>query len=87
MIADKDRSGFFGASDSGYIMRKWNTPTFEKWWRVKQGLDVNDYTNEAMEAGTAYEHKILDALSIPCLEKDKQIIIGKQKLVYMQLLF
>lgn len=77
MITDHDRSGYIGASDTGYVMRKWNTPTFEKWWRVKQGLEVNNFTNDAMKAGTAYEHKILDALGIPMLEKDKQIIIGR----------
>lgn len=77
MIADKDRSGYIGASDTGYVMRKWNTATFEKWWRVKQGIDVMDFESDAMKAGTAYEHKILDSLGIPGLEKDKQIIIGR----------
>lgn len=77
MIADKRRDGYIGASDSGYVMGKWSTKTFEKWWRVKQGFETNDFTNEAMQAGTAYEHKILDALGIPGLEKDKQIIHGR----------
>jgi len=77
MIADKDRSGYIGASDTGYVMRNWSTKTFEKWWRVKQGIEKNDFTNEAMMAGTAYEHKILDALTIPGLEKDKQIFKGR----------
>lgn len=77
MISDKDRSGYFGASDTSYIMRKWDTKTFEQWWRVKQGITVNDLTNDAMMAGTAYEHKILDALNIPGMEKDKQIIVGR----------
>lgn len=77
MISDKDRSGYIGASDTGMVMRNWNTKTFEKWWRVKQGILVYDFSTDAMKAGTAYEHKILDALGIPDLEKDKQIIKGR----------
>lgn len=77
MIASKDRSGYIGASDTQYVMGNWNTKTFENWWRVKQGITQNNFTNEAMQTGTAYEHKILDALDIPELEKDKQIINGR----------
>lgn len=77
MIENKDRSGYIGASDSGYVMRSWGTATFEKWWRVKQGFEKNEFSNDAMKAGTAYEHKILDALNIPGMEKDKQIIKGR----------
>lgn len=74
MIIDKSRANFIGASDSCYVMGNWNTKTFENWWRVKQGIVQNNFTNEAMMAGTAYEHKILDSLGIMGLEKDKQII-------------
>ena len=77
MISDNDRSGYIGASDTRYVMGKWNTKSFEKWWREKQGIERNNFTNEAMQTGTAYEHKILDALHIPGLEKDKQIIKGR----------
>lgn len=77
MIADKDRSFYIGASDCKFVMGNWKTKTFEKWWREKQGILKNNFTNEAMQTGTAYEHKILDALGIPGLEKDKQIIDGR----------
>lgn len=77
MISDKDRSGYIGASDTGYVMRSWGTKTFEKWWRIKQGFAESTVQTEAMKAGTAYEHKILDALGIAGLEKDKQIIKGR----------
>lgn len=77
MIADKDRSGYIGASDTGYVMRHWDTKTFDKWWMVKQGFTKNDFSNDAMKAGSAFEHKILDALNIPGMEKDKQIIKGR----------
>lgn len=77
MISEKDRSGYIGASDTHYVMGNWNTKTFENWWRVKQGILQNNFTNDAMMAGTAYEHKILDSLGILGLEKDKQIIIDR----------
>ena len=77
MISNKDRSGYIGASDTVYVMRNWNTKTFERWWRIKQGIEENNISTEAMMAGTAYEHKILDSLNIEGLEKDKQIIIGR----------
>lgn len=76
MIANHDRSGYIGASDTGYVMRSWDTKTFEKWWRIKQGISADHFVSEAMMAGTAYEHAILDSLGIPGLEKDKQIING-----------
>lgn len=76
MISSKDRSGYIGASDTHFVMGNWETKTFAKWWQVKQGFFQNNFTNDAMMAGTAYEHKILDSLNIPGLEKDKQIIKG-----------
>lgn len=77
MIASKDRSGYLGASDTGYVMRSWETKTFEKWWRIKQGFEESNFKSDATMAGTAFEHKILDSLGIPGMEKDKQIIIGR----------
>lgn len=77
MIADKDRSYYIGASDTHFVMGNWKTKTFEKWWKEKQGLIKNNFTTKAMEAGNAWEHKVLDSLGIPGLEKDKQIIQGR----------
>ena len=59
------------------VVGNWNTKTFEKWWLEKIGINRNDIKTEAMQAGTNYEHKILDALEIKNLEKDKQIIIDR----------
>lgn len=73
MIKNQDRSGWFGASDTHFIMGNWNTKTFYKWWAVKCGIIDNNFTTKAMQAGTHYEHRILDALNIPNLKKDKQI--------------
>ena len=77
MITNKDRSGYFGASATKYIVGKWNTKTFQNWWLVKLGLKENNFTNKSMLAGTYFEHKIIDAMNIPGIEKDKQIIIGR----------
>lgn len=80
MISNKDRSGYFGASDTKYITGNWNTKTFQNWWLVKLGLIQNNFENEYMKAGTNFEHKILDSLDIPELEKDNQIIIDKLRI-------
>ena len=77
MIANKDRSGYFGASDTKYIVGNWKTKTFQNWWLVKLGIIQNNFENKYTMAGTNYEHKILDSLNIEKLEKDKQIIIGR----------
>ena len=73
MIADQDRSGWFGASDTATIMGNWNTKTFAKWWAVKLGVDTNHFTNTAMLAGTYFEHAILDYIGAP--RRDHQILL------------
>jgi len=78
MIRSKDRSGWFGASDTSIIMRNWDTKTFCLWWLEKCGLRVNSFSNLAMKTGTSYEHKILDFLGIQ--SRDKQIKIRKYRL-------
>lgn len=59
------------------VVGNWKTKTFEKWWLEKLGLHKSNIKTDAMQAGTNYEHKILEALEIEGLEKDKQIIIGR----------
>ena len=78
MIQSQDRSGWFGASDTATIMGNWKTKTFQKWWLTKLGLDSNHYTNRAMNAGTYYEHAILDYVGAP--RKDHQILIPEYSL-------
>lgn len=77
MIQSQDRSYYIGASDTSIVVGNWNTKTFEKWWLEKLGLNRNYFSNEATKAGNNYEHKILEALEIEDLEKDKQIIIDR----------
>ena len=73
MITDQDRSGWFGASDTAIIMGNWNTKTFKGWWLQKLGLNSSHYASRAMNAGTYYEHAILDHIGAP--RKDYQIIL------------
>lgn len=78
MISEQDRSGFFGASDTSYIMGNWKTKTFQNWWLTKLGISTNHFRNVAMNAGTYYEHAILDVIGVP--RKDHQIIIPEYSL-------
>ena len=80
MIADHDRSGYFGASDTDKVIGNWKTKTWEKWWMQKIGINTDHFDNRYTVAGTNWEHRILDSLDLPDLEKDKQIIIEELKL-------
>lgn len=79
MISDKDRSGWFGASDTPFIIGNWKTATFEKWWMQKLGINRDHFNNKYTSAGTHYEHRILESLGIP-MELDKQIILEDLRL-------
>jgi hypothetical protein len=78
MIADKDRSGWFGGSDTDYIVGNWNTKSFLKWWLIKIGVHKSDFESLAMNAGTHKEHQILEYIGVT--ETDKQILIPEIKL-------
>lgn len=78
MIENHDRSGWFGASDTSYIMGNWKTKTFKSWWMKKLGIDTSHFSTVAMNAGTYYEHAILDTIGSP--RKDHQIIIPEYRL-------
>lgn len=77
MISNHDRSGYIGASDTKYVIGNWKTKTFEKWWLKKIGIDTTNFNNKYTSAGNNFEHKIIDALGIEDIEKDKQIIKGR----------
>ena len=74
MISSKDRSYYIGASDTSFVVGNWETKTFEKWYATKQGIYSMDFASDEMIAGTYWEHRILDALKIKGLEKDRQLI-------------
>lgn len=71
MIANHDRSEWFGASDTARIIGSWKTQTFADWWLVKLGVKESNFTSIAMQTGTYKEHQILDFLKIR--ERDRQI--------------
>lgn len=75
MIASNDRSGYIGASDVQFVIGNWKTKTWEKWWMQKLGINADHFDNRYTVAGTNWEHRILDSLHLPDLEKDNQIII------------
>jgi len=75
MIASHDRSGYFGASDTDKVIGNWKTKTWEQWWMQKIGINTDHFDNKYTIAGTNWEHRILDSLQLPNLEKDKQIIV------------
>ena len=79
MIADKDRSGYFGGSDTDKIIGNYKTATFEKWWMQKIGINRDHFDNKYTLAGTHYEHRILESLDIP-MEYDKQVILEDLRL-------
>lgn len=79
LIASKDRSGWFGASDVDKIVGNWNTKTWTEWWLTKLGIASNNIETVAMNAGTHKEHQILEYVS-PFMEMDKQIIIEDLRL-------
>ena len=78
MIQDHDRTGYIGASDTKYVMGRWNTKTFKAWWDIKTGMEENTVDNIYTRAGNAYEGRILDYLGIE--ERDRQIIIGRLRI-------
>lgn len=80
MIASQDRSGYIGASDVQYVIGNWKTKTWEKWWMQKLGINTDHFDNKYTIAGTNWEHRILDSLQLPGLEKDRQFIIEDLRL-------
>ena len=80
MIQSQDRSGYIGASDVQYVIGNWKTKTWEKWWMQKLGINQDHFDNIYTMAGTNWEHRILDSLHLPNLEKDKQVIIEELRL-------
>lgn len=78
MITSKDRSGWFGASDTWAVMGNWETDTFARIWLEKLGAVRNTFTSPALQAGTLYEHRVLDALGVPI--RDRQIRIRRLRL-------
>ena len=58
-----------------YVIGNWKTKTWEKWWMQKLGINQDHFDNKYTLAGTNWEHRILDSLGIPGLEKDRQFLV------------
>lgn len=80
MITDHDRSGWIGASDVQFVIGNWKTKTWEKWWMQKLGINNDHFDNRYTLAGTNWEHRILDSLQLPGLEKDRQFLLEDLRL-------
>lgn len=79
MIDSKDRSGWFGASDTDRIVGGFDTKTFIDWWLTKEGVTSNNFESAEMNAGTHWEHRILECVNED-MEMDKQILIPELRL-------
>lgn len=78
MIASKDRSDWFGASDASSIMCKWTSKTFEQWWMQKLGINTKSFFTSATQAGTYWEHRILESIGV--VDFDRQILLPEYRL-------
>lgn len=78
MIANSDRSGWFGASDTSMVISKnRNTKSFKQWWAVKLGEQQPEFSgSKYTDAGNKYEHPILRTINEK-IEFDRQICIDK----------
>ena len=78
MIANQDRSEWFGASDTNMVLStKYNTKTFKQWWALKLGEQESDFKgNMYTDAGNKYEHPILLTINEK-MNLDRQIKIEK----------
>ena len=79
MIDSQDRSGWIGASDSDRVVSNFDTKTFIDWWLTKEGVTSNHFESAEMNAGTHWEHRILESVNED-MEMDKQILIPELRL-------
>ena len=81
MIHDTDRRWWFGASDSKMVMTpNHQSNSWQSWWRVKCGVEEQEFKgNKYTDAGTRYEHPILECFNKD-MNKDRQIIIEDLRL-------
>lgn len=80
MIHDQSRAGWFGASDTKFVMAEnKSTVTWKRWWETKLG-GTNHFTgNKYTRAGTLWEHPILEAID-ENITMDGQILIPERRI-------
>lgn len=78
MIHSQDRSGWFGCSDTKFIMMdNWQSKTFSKFWSIKTGeIGTSFAGSKYTRAGNMFEHPLLLAVD-PEMVLDGQIIHDK----------
>lgn len=80
MITDLSRDGWFGASDTKYVMRdNHDTKSWQDFWDEKCGRTVKDVATIGTNTGTMFEHPILDSID-GGITKDRQIILRDLRL-------
>ena len=80
MITDLSRDGWFGASDTKYIMRdNRDTKSWQEFWDEKCGRIAKDIETIGTNTGTVFEHPILDAID-GGITKDRQILLRDMRL-------
>lgn len=79
MIQDNDRSWWFGASDTRFVVGNRDTKTWKKWWDVKTGAPQEFNGNIFTAAGNMYERAILESITSD-MNFDRQIVIPSLRL-------
>lgn len=79
MIKNKDRSKWWGASETSAVMGNWETKTFMELFLKKVGVNKSSFSNQYLLAGNIYERRIAQSLGIP-LKFDRCIKIRKYRL-------
>lgn len=79
MIRNKDRSYYWGASETSKIVGNWDTKTFMELYLVKLGVTENNFTNTYLMAGNAYERKIAESLGLK-MKFDRCVKLPKLRL-------
>ena len=77
MITNTDRSRWFGASDTSYVVGNWDTPTFRDWWSIKCGFPSPHYESRAMKVGNLMEIPIIRKIE---RVEGRKIKLGKHPL-------
>lgn len=83
MITNKDRVGWFGASDTKFIMSNWNTATFMNWFQSKVGTKDNLFSNVFTISGNIKEHQLSNHYAE--VKKEKVILDRQVKLSQLRL--
>ena len=80
MITDYSRDGWFGASDTKFVMRdNHDTKSWQDFWDEKCGRTKLDVSTIGINTGTAFEHPKMDSID-GGITKDRQIVLRDMRL-------